>query len=55
MLAAAEQRKNQAKRLLVHYFTLAGVVRDGDNRAEIEAIVDMIFDAVLLASQEEPK
>ena len=35
----------QAKRLLVYYFELAGAVRDNDNRSEIEYIVDMIYQA----------
>lgn len=37
--------KHQAKRLLVHYFKLAGACTDSDNVAEIESIVDCLVDA----------
>ena len=42
--------RETAKRLLVHYFyicfRLAGVRFDSDNRAEVETIVDAIFDEI---------
>jgi len=45
-----ETNRQIAKRLLVHYFqtcfNLAGVIFDGDNRVEIEAIIDAIFDEI---------
>lgn len=43
-------RRKQAKQLLVHYLTLAlerAKVRvDWDNQAEIENIIDLIFDEI---------
>ena len=37
----------KAKSLLVHYFDLAGCVRDSDNRSEIEDIVDLIVEGLI--------
>lgn len=44
------RRKESAKRLLIHYFDLAGVVQDNDSRVEIGEIVDSLFDAAVLAA-----
>lgn len=41
-----DNAKNQAKRLLKHYFGLT-IPLDGDNRAEIEEIVDCIVAAAV--------
>jgi len=41
-----ERHRVSAKRLLLHYFELAGVVTHSDNRVEIHEIVDIIFDGV---------
>lgn len=42
----------KAKHLLVHYFRLADVVADSDNRAEIEEIVDEIVRAAVLEAKD---
>ena len=43
-------KREQAKRLLVHYFRMcakeSGFTWDFDNESEIESIVDLIIDAV---------
>ena len=45
-----ETRKRTAKRLLVNYFravwSATGVKWDGDNQAEVEGIIDEIFDEI---------
>jgi len=42
----SEYNKNRAKRLLVHYFKLSMEHFDEDNQAEIEEIIDLIFDEI---------
>lgn len=39
--------RERAKTLLKHYFDLAGVITDHDNRVEIDEIVDETIAAVL--------
>ena len=50
--------KTQAKRLLLHYFTLlaqrAGIrTWDGDNIMELESIVDLIVDAAVAEAKQQ--
>lgn len=47
----AEQNKQRAKRLLIHYFETTGLRPDSDCRAEIEDIVDCIVDAAVAQSE----
>lgn len=52
---AIQANKANAMRLLVHYFTLAGAVKNSDNVAEIEEIVEHIFDAAVQQAERERK
>ena len=48
----AEQNKQRAKRLLIHYFETTGLRPDSDCRAEIADIVDCTVDAAVAQSEE---
>lgn len=47
MSRASRESREKAAALLIHYFGLAGVMQNGDNRVEIREAVDHIVDAAV--------